>query len=152
MRLTTTFLTLIFVATMFTSCSSDDSDDGGGTTIPAPGTTRIVTQDIEYHSGLIEGTTSFATWPLAIFPVDNYAVRYSVKVVKTGKVYAWDSDERAACEFYVFPSQNDIVNGNFHIGLDRTWCAGCTEVDPLWEQYYVNYYGLENKVEITFFY
>ncbi|MBP6584841.1 MAG: hypothetical protein KA215_04150 [Flavobacterium sp.] len=152
MRLSTTILALTFVATLFTSCSSDDSSDGEVTPTPTPGTTRVITQDIEYHSGLIEETTSWATWPVAIFPVDSFAVSYRVKVLKTGKIYAWNSDQPAASEFPVFPSQNDIVNGKFYIGLDRTWCAGCTEVDPLWQQFYVNFYGTENKVEITFFY
>ncbi len=152
MKLSTTFVTLSFFILFFTACSNDDSSDDVNLK-PEPGTTRVITQEIEYYSGLIGTSTSWATLPIAKFPVDDNAVRYSVKVMKTGATYNWNSDERADCLYYVFPDQeNDIVDGYFYIGLGRTWCSGCSEVDPSWMDFYINYFGTNNKVEITFFY
>ena len=152
MKLSRTFFALSFVVLLFTACSNDDSSEVINSK-PEPGTSRVITQEIEYYNGLIGSSTSWATLPIAKFPVDDNAVRYSVKVMKTGATYNWDSDEPAACLYRVFPDQeNDILNGYFYIGLGRTWCSGCTEVDPVWMNYYINYFGTDNKVQITFFY
>ena len=141
------FLTLAVAIISLTSCSKEKTSDK-----PEPGTSRKITKVIEYYSGLIENSTSYATWPVAKFPVDANAIKYSVKEMISGHVYTWKQGNDTDCAYYVFPSTKDIKNGEYYIGLGRTWCAGCTEPSPLWESKYRELYGTNDKVEITFFY
>jgi len=152
MKLLRTFFSLSLAIVVFASCSKDDSTPEEADNTPKPGTSRMITNEVEYHSGLIEGTTSWATWPIAKFPVDPYAVSYSVKLVITGATYTWEADGVTGGFDLIFPNTNSIVDGNYYISLDRTWCAGCTEVDPSWMANYMNFFGTNNNVEITFFY
>lgn len=147
MKLKLSILTLAIGIISLTSCKKESASEK-----PEPGTSRTITKEVEYFSGLIEETTSYATWPIAKFPVDDNAIKYSVKEMLTGRVYAWKKGDNTDCAYYVFPSTKDIKEGQYYIGLGRTWCAGCTEPSPTWEETYKKIYSTNNKVEITFFY
>jgi hypothetical protein len=153
MKLSATFFTLFMAGIIFSGCSKDKADTGNnGNSKPQPGTSKTVTKEIEYYSGQIENTTSWATWPIAKFAVDDNAVKYSVKVLKTSSVYTWKKSEETKCEYHVFPSLNDIKGGYFYIGVGRTWCSGCSAPNPVWLDNYKAYFGTDTKVEITFYY
>ena len=119
---------------------------------PAPGSAKVFTTEIAYYSGNIEGSSSAATWPVAKFAADKNAAGYSVKEIKTGRIYSWKNGEQPQCAYHVFPGTADIKNGVYYIGLGRTWSAESETANPEWEASYSNDYGADNMVEITFYY
>ncbi len=52
----------LVAAVLFSGCKKDSGgdDNTGGTSTPQPGTTRTITADMSYHTGLITGTASWA--------------------------------------------------------------------------------------------
>ena len=120
--------------------------------LPMPGTSRTIVVPVEYYSGVIEGSGAVATWPVAKFAADPAATAYSVKELKSGKTYSWNYDEKTVCAYHVFPSSNDIKDGNYYVGLGRTWSGEATVADIAWKVNYDNLYGQENQLEITFYY
>ena len=119
---------------------------------PVAGSVKVITATIEYYSGNIEGSNSVATWPIAKFATDEYAVKYSVKELKTGKIYSWNAGDQTQSAYHVFPSGRDIKNGVYYIGLGRTWGAEADTPNPDWITAYNSSYGEDNKVEITIYY
>ena len=119
---------------------------------PAAGSVKIVTLKIDYYSGNIEGSKTVATWPVAKFAEDKNAIRYSVKEIKTGKIYSWDAGEQTQAAYHVFPAATDIKNGTYYIGLGRTWSAEAGMANPQWTRGYMSSYGDDDKVEITIYY
>ncbi|MBC7933887.1 MAG: hypothetical protein H7Y86_00815 [Rhizobacter sp.] len=119
---------------------------------PAQSSVKIITTEIAYHSGTIEGSSNVATWPVAKFAADENAVQYSVKEMKTGRVYTWKQNELPQCAYHVFPGKQDIKDGEYYIGLGRTWSAATSIARPEWAASYSENYGADNKVEITFYY
>ena len=119
---------------------------------PAKGSTKTITVDIEYYSGNIEGSSSVATWPIAKFAVEQNAISYRVKEIKTGKTYSWENGEETQAAYHVFPASQDIKDGMYYIALGRTWSAESAIANPAWKANYINNYAEENEVEITFYY
>lgn len=149
MKLVYIFTGLFFTCALFLSCSKNNYAGSKR----AAGTSRVFVQDLAYLSGQIEQSTGQATWPVAIVPVDRQAVKYSVKLLKTGKTYEWEPGQATQSEYHVYPASNDIKDGKYYVGLGRTWCSGCSSVNPAWEQNYRNnVFAASNKVEITVYY
>lgn len=119
---------------------------------PAEGTSRTITTRVSYYSGKIEGSQATATWPVAKFAADEFAISYSVKEMKSGKIFSWQTGDNAQCAYHVFPSSGDIKNGSYYIGLGRTWSAEASSIDPAWENNYRSSYGEEDIIEVTFYY
>lgn len=148
----------LFAAACVFLCSCSKSNSGPDNNDPEPGSTRETTADLSYYSALIEGSTSPATWPVVIFPVDDKAVAY--KVVVDGfngtwptakQTFAWKKGEAPNTAYDVFGSTKDIKDGKYYVSLGRTWCAGCTEADPQWEATYRKGLGTP-KATITYQY
>lgn len=149
MKLTSLLAGLSFFSILFLSFTKPEQ---ASLLTPKPGTTKVIVRDIEYYSGTIEGGNTAATWPVAKFTIDENAVKYSVKILKTGTTYTWEYDEKAQSAYSVFPASGDIKSKQYYIGLGRTWSAESTQVNAQWENNYRTQYGTENKVEITIYY
>jgi hypothetical protein len=149
MKLTSLIAGLIIFSTLFLSFTRPTTGLPGR---PATGTTRVVIQDIEYYSGMIEGSNSPATWPVAKFSIDPNAVQYRVKLLKSGASYTWERSEKTQSAYAVFPQSNNIRENQYYIGLGRTWGGSSTVASTDWEKNYRAGFGAENKVEITFYY
>jgi hypothetical protein len=163
MKLQHTLLTLLFATTLLASCSKGgdmDDDDGGGPGDPVPGSKRTIEVDLTYEKGLIENSTSYAIWPVIKFPVDAKVKNYKVKLhgfngiwtnAPEGKTYTWKHGDFPPTDYNIWESNHDMKDGNYYLVIGRTWCAGCTAVDPLWEQNYRKGYGTP-KGEVTYQY
>jgi len=124
----------LVAAVLFIGCKKDSGgdDNTGGTPTPQPGTTRVITVDLTYHTGLITGTTSWAAWPMIKFPVDNNAKSYKVRLYGfsttvsglEGKVYTWKAGDAPPTPYNVFPNTKDIKDGYYYMVVDRSWCSG----------------------------
>ncbi|RYF90866.1 MAG: hypothetical protein EOO03_02735 [Chitinophagaceae bacterium] len=149
MNLTKLIAALLSISVSFLSCSKDDP----GSLRPATGTTKVFIQEIEYVKGKIEGSESWATWPVAKFKVDGYAVKYSVKILQSGKVFTWEKGDTVDAAYHIYPGANDVNEGNIYVGLGRTWCSACNTYNPEWEQNYrSNVFDISSKVEVTVYY
>ncbi len=127
----TIFSYLLLLAIFFIGCKKDSDSSGGGTTTPAPGSTRSITADLTYHTGQL-ASTSWAAWPMVNFPVDNNAKSYKVRLYgfKTtlsgleGKIYTWQAGQLPPTSYNIFPDTKGIKDGNYYMSVDRTWCSG----------------------------
>lgn len=149
MKLTSLIAGLTFFSTLFLSFSQPEPDSTG---YPKTGTTRVVIQEIEYYSGIIEGSKTAATWPVAKFTIDANAVKYSVKLLKSGATYIWEKNDRTQSAYAVFPHSNNIKENQYYIALGRTWGGTSSVASADWEKNYRTNFGADNKVEITFYY
>lgn len=153
------FAVLLLTAVFFIGCKKDSKSDSN----PAAGSTRSATVDVTYHTGLL-APTSWATWPMAKFPLDNNAKSYKVRLYgfKTalsgleGKIYTWQAGQLPPTTYNIFPDTKDIKDGDYYMAIDRTWCSGapsaCNEAAA---QEFVNTYktGWGNpKAEVTYQY
>ncbi len=124
---------LLVVAVLFSGCKKDSggNDNSGGTPTPQPGTTRVITVDMTYQTGLL-AATSWAAWPVIQFPVHNNAKSYKVRLYGfsttlsglEGKVFMWKAGDAPPTPYNIFPTTKDIKDGNYYMVADRTWCAG----------------------------
>lgn len=145
------FLVFFIICITFWGCSKTGYNAATG--LPAPGSARIVSGQIEYYSAKVEGSNAWATWPVAKFKADPRATRYVVKELKSGKTYTWLKGNKTEAAYNVMPQTNNLKAGFYYIGLGRTWCADCDKADAAWEENYRNnVYAVNDKVEITFYY
>lgn len=152
MKILSKLLLAICLGTIFWGCKKDNGYNALNN-IPVVGSNRVILQEIQYINGKIEGSNSWATWPVAIFAADAHAVKYSVKVMKSGKTYTWEPGRSTNAEYDVYPSSYDKKEGKYFIGLGRTWCSDCENFDANWEENYRNnVFASNSKVEITVYY
>ena len=149
MKLTLLITGLIIFSALFLSFTRPTTGLPGR---PGTGTTRVVIQDIEYYSGIIEGSNCPATWPVAKFSIDPNAVQYRVKLLKSGASYTWEKNEKTQSAYAVFPQSNNIKENQYYIGLGRTWGGTSPVASTEWEKNSRAVFGVDNKVEITFYY
>lgn len=155
------FITMFSLgALLLTSCSKSNDDIDEPEDQPPAGSSKSITVDVTYYSNLIEGSTSWATWPIVKFPVDASAKSYKVRLYgftgtfsnkPEGKVYTWKKGELPPTPYNVFPALLDIKEGHYYMAFGRTWCSGCTAVSPDWIENYKKGYG-SPKAEVTYEY
>jgi len=156
------FLVLTLGTLLLVSCSKSKDDGPQEPEGPRPGSKRSISVDLTYHSGLIENSTSYATWPVFIFPVDASAKSYSVKLSNfsgtwssqpNGTVYTWEPGEMPPTPYNIFPSTFDIKDGKYYMVIGRTWCSGCSAANPDWIVNYTKGWGATlGKAEVTYQY
>ena len=149
-------------STLMVSCKKESAGGGGNNPVDStkPGSSRSITVDITYVSGLIENSSSWATWPVAIFPADAKAISYKVRLygftgaasnAPEGQITTWKAGELPPTEYNIYKSTKDIKDGKYYFTVDRTWCSGCHEANPDWEANYKKGWG-SPKAEITYQY
>lgn len=160
MRLFSLILIVAISSTLMTACKKETAGGDTGSGSKPPGSSRSVTVDITYVSGLIENSSSWATWPVAIFPVDAQAVSYKVRLygfngtstnVPEGKITTWKAGELPPTDYNIYASTKDIKDGNYYFTVGRTWCSGCTQANPDWLVNYKKLFGTP-KAEVTYQY
>lgn len=142
----------ILIAGSLASCKSDSNP-----TEPPP-TDKTITVDVTYVSHSIENSTSFATWPVAVFPFDAQADSFKVHVYGYNGTFSrspytikWKAGEQPPTDYDIYPSTKDIKDGKQYFVIGRTWCSGCTAPDPEWVVNYRKGYGTP-KADVTYIY
>jgi hypothetical protein len=160
MKLLSSFSLVAISCLLLVSCSKKSDAGNDDDDLNPPGSTRSVTVDITYVSGLIENSTSYATWPVAVFPVDGKAVSYKVRLYgfsgtfvspPEGKITIWKAGDTPPTDYNVYASTKGIKDGKYYFTIGRTWCSGCDKANPAWLDNYKKGWG-NPKAEITYQY
>jgi len=106
------------------------------------------------------------TYPVAVFPLEDTAVKYKVMFYNftgtsanspEGRTYSWSKGGVPPTTYSTYPETKDVNGGNYYICLGRTWCAGPTAGCNMgstaeWVSNYNRLYGTGVMAEVTYYY